>query len=154
MSFRVKIYKLRVIMACVRYFLKMGSEWIIQWLGSFWVYNKSKNKGNTKDIFFFKTQVSFLGTLFFSEQTIGSKILSKCSSVWCVLLLTYPLTHSSLQPFWCQLLWMMKGRTQTFRQRRRTAAGTTVAPPHRAAAPAGLSMSVAENLLDTEHTLN
>ena len=45
----------------------------------------------------------------------------------------------------------MKGRTQTFRPRRRTAAGTTVCA---AAAPAGLSMSVAENLLDTEHTLN
>ena len=70
-------------------------------------------------------------TFFVQNKHIGKKILSKRSSVWCVLLLTYPLTHSSLQPFWCQLLWMMKGRTQTFRPRRRTAAGATIAPCRR-----------------------
>ena len=35
---------------------------------------------------------------FFSEQTIGSIILSKRSSVWCVLLLTYLPTHSLKSP--------------------------------------------------------
>ena len=110
-------------------------------------YKNSKNRGNTKDIFFFKTQVSVLGTLFFRTNNWVKNLVKTFQCVMCPT--AYLPTHSLKSPvFLVPATLDDEGKNANFPS----------TPPHcrrhRAVAPAGLSMSVAENLLDTEHTLN